>query len=221
MVTPFSIFYWTANYLGFLFDFLHFFLAPIAFAVLHLPHISSDLRCNLLIPFPLFLLGHPNLCFSQLFNFLLAALITLELLFSIIHLDWHCFILFSSQQIFTDLFLFLFRQSLWPVSSVDWFCGFLLLQLGPNRLNVRFYWPGWPMLLQALLVFRVKAFPIVGWDILDKLRENFFFVNFHVDELLGLLWVQLILLNGLNHLVDASSSALSLIVQNFTRHNSV
>jgi len=53
-------------------------------------------------------------------------------------------------------------------------------------------------------------------DCADELLHNLLFVNFHVDDTLGLLARKLVLLNFLEHIVDTSCSFLLRVVDRFS-----
>ena len=69
------------------------------------------------------------------------------------------------------------------------------------------------MLDELALVFGVEALALP--DILEKLVQELHLVYLHLDEALRLLGVELIFLDGLNHVMDPCRSLLRSVVQLF------
>ena len=67
------------------------------------------------------------------------------------------------------------------------------------------------MLYKLPLVLGVKALTLA--DILEKLVEKLSLIDLHLDEALRLFLAQLIFLDGLHHIMDASGSLLRCVVQ--------
>ena len=73
------------------------------------------------------------------------------------------------------------------------------------------------MLDKLPFVLGVKTLPLA--DILEKLVKKLSLINLHLDEALSLLGAQLILLNGLHHIMDASGSLLRCVIEFLSLQN--
>ena len=100
---------------------------------------------------------------------------------------------------------------------MDWLRFSLIIFNFPYVLSFHFMRYRRSIFLQTTLIFRVKTFSTVY--ILKELIKYFLFIYFHFNERLCLFWVQLVLLNSLNYIMNTSSSFLRLIVEFISLYN--